>query len=135
MINKLPLFILATAVVFLALKCGTSNQQIQATDTEASTNDDPWASTYNAPFIYKSKCATCHTLTRDVGSGPSLKNEMEKVPNEEWLYRFVTNEDSLIERKDPYTLEVNKWSNNVHFTHRFTTISRLQMDSIVDFLK
>jgi hypothetical protein len=135
MINKFPTFILATVVVFLVVKCGTSNQQIQATETEATTNDNPWASTYDAPLIYRSKCATCHTLTRDVGSGPSLKNEMEKVPNEQWLYRFVTNEDSLIERKDPYTLEANKWSSTVHFNHRFTTISRLQMDSIVNFLK
>ena len=135
MINKLTTFILAAGIVFLAVKCGTPNQQIKATETEASTNDNPWESTYNAPQIYKSKCATCHTLARDVGSGPSLKNEMEKVPSKQWFFSFVAHEDSLIERKDPYTLEVNKWSEKVHYTHRFTTLSTLQMDSIVEFLK
>ena len=134
MINKLLALTLTTGIVFLAINCGTP-KQIQATETGEPNNDNPWESTYNAPHIYRSKCATCHTVVRDVGSGPSLKNEMEKVPNEQWFFNFVANEDSLIEKKDPYTIEVNKWSDKVHYTHRFTSISKLQMDSIVAFLK
>lgn len=135
MINRLQIFILAIGLGFSAIKCGAPKQQIQVSETVNSLDENPWGSTNNAPHIYRRKCATCHTLERDVGSGPSLKNVMQKVPNEQWFYNFVSNEDSLIEMEDPYTLEVNKWSSKMHFTHRFTTISKVQMDSIIDFLK
>lgn len=64
--------------------------------------------------LFKSNCAACHRPDRDV-SGPALQGILDRAPQPalDWFIAFMTNADSLITTREPYTLALREsWGNN-----------------------
>lgn len=53
-----------------------------------------------------------------------MSGVLDRVPSEEWLKQFITNQDSLIKVRDEYTVEIMKES-KVEWSHNFKELERL----------
>ncbi|MDG1330819.1 MAG: cytochrome c [Crocinitomicaceae bacterium] len=85
-----------------------------------------------APGVFKANCATCHNFHKD-GTGPKMNGVLERSPSEEWLITFITNQDSLIEIEDKYTLEVmerkpTKWA------HDYNDLEKKDLDTLMSYI-
>ena len=71
--------------------------------------------------LFKNNCAACHAYDKRV-TGPALRGSLERWETEERLIGYITNEDSMIAIKDPYTLEIINFdsSNSSHSRFDFT---------------
>lgn len=58
---------------------------------------------------------------------------LNRVPSEEWLKAFITNQDSLIEVKDEYTLEIMTWS-PVNWNHNFADLEENDLDTLMAYI-
>ena len=58
----------------------------------------------------------------------------ERIPHENWLEAFITNQDSLIKIRDPYTLEV-MLSKPVEFPHNYSDLSDEELTKLLDYIK
>ncbi len=59
--------------------------------------------------LFQSNCASCHNPLKDA-TGPALKGVDARVPNKEWLHKWVKNSAALIGSGDKYANDVyNKW--------------------------
>lgn len=69
--------------------------------------------------LFNMNCAACHALNRDM-TGPRLGNIYEnKYPYENYLFDFITKQDSLLKVKDSYALKLrNEW-NTTPFVHQY----------------
>lgn len=67
-------------------------------------------------------------------TGPKLVGIFERIPNEQWFENFVRNEDSLEKIKDPYTLQIQKWS-VVDGNHDFDELTEDEMRNLKSFIK
>lgn len=82
--------------------------------------------------LFQANCAACHNPIKDA-TGPALKGISSRVPNKEWLYKWVKNSASLIGSGDKYAIEVyNKW-NKVPMT-AFPALSNEEIDAIVKYV-
>lgn len=68
-------------------------------------------------LLYKQKCATCHYLQND-GTGPSLGNILQKIPDTAWFKTYVSSEISLIDSGDEYYDSISQYS-PVEYRHNF----------------
>ncbi|GAB5417991.1 MAG: hypothetical protein Crog4KO_14440 [Crocinitomicaceae bacterium] len=85
------------------------------------------------PSIFKAKCATCHYLTKDA-TGPKLIGILDRVPSEDWLRNFITNEDSLTRIKDSATLAIQKMK-PTSGNHNFQSLSENQLNTLIDYIQ
>ncbi|MFT6503206.1 MAG: hypothetical protein ACJASQ_003339 [Crocinitomicaceae bacterium] len=84
------------------------------------------------PDIFKAKCATCHSFDKDL-TGPKMSGILERAPSEEWLRHFITNQDSLIEIEDLYTLEIMQWS-AVKWNHNSSDLKKHELDTLIGYI-
>lgn len=84
------------------------------------------------PQIFKKKCATCHSYHSDM-TGPKMSGILDRVPSKEWLRKFITNQDSLIEVEDKYTLEIMEWS-AVEWNHNFDDLEKADLDTLLNYI-
>ncbi len=87
----------------------------------------------NAPSVFKAKCSVCHHPTKD-GTGPKLIGTLKRVPSEDWLRDFITNEDSLTKIKDSTTLAKQKMK-PTSGNHNFRSLSEKQLNALIDFIQ
>lgn len=85
------------------------------------------------PDIFKAKCATCHAFNKDL-TGPKMNGILDRVPSKKWLIEFITNQDSLIEIEDEYTLEIMKWS-AVRWNHNFNELRKQGLDDLINYIE
>jgi hypothetical protein len=81
------------------------------------------------PAVFKAKCFSCHTFEKNT-TGPAMKGLIQKVPSKEWFIAFITNQDSLIKIKDPYTLKCMQFS-PVDFHHNFKELNSYNIAKIL----
>jgi protein SCO1 len=55
--------------------------------------------------LFKSRCASCHTVGKGDGIGPDLAN-VTRRRDHCWVTRYLTEPDKLLEEKDPVALEL-----------------------------
>ena len=68
-----------------------------------------------------------------MGTGPKLKGVLSRVPSEDWLKAFITNQDSLIQIEDEYTLGIMTWS-PVKWNHNFSDLEKNDLDTLMSYI-
>ena len=90
--------------------------------------------TNNGKRLFKQNCAVCHNLDNNKIVGPGLENVISRVPNEQWLFDYISNSDSLFKQKDPYSLKLRAEYPDVRMTN-FTDLSAKDINEIIAFIK
>ena len=89
--------------------------------------DGPITNIKKGPLVFQFKCAVCHHLHHNT-TGP-LIGVSDRAPYPKWFQEFVTNQDSLISAKEPYTEKIMNWS-NVRFNHNFKEITEEEISQL-----
>jgi len=56
-------------------------------------------------YLFRSRCATCHTVGKGDGIGPDLVN-VTKRRDHHWVSRYITEPDKMLEERDPVAVEL-----------------------------
>jgi cytochrome c2 len=81
--------------------------------------------------LFKANCASCHKPDKDF-TGPALKGARDREPSKTWVYDWVHNSTSVIE-KDAYAKALfAKW-NKTQMT-AFTNLKNEEIDAILDYV-
>jgi len=81
--------------------------------------------------LYRSNCSSCHDIV-DRLTGPPLKGARERVPEGDWIYRWVKNSSKLIQAGDKYAVEIYKEYNETKM-QAFPALSNEEIDAILDY--
>ncbi len=82
--------------------------------------------------IFQANCASCHNPLKDA-TGPALKGVDGRVPNKEWIYKWVHNPSGVIASGDKYANDLfNKW-NKTQMT-AFPQLSNEEIDAVVTYV-
>lgn len=83
--------------------------------------------------LFSANCASCHHPVKDV-TGPALQGAESRVPDKEWLYKWVKNSASLISSGDKYANEIyNKWNKTAMTA--FPNLSHEEIDAIFAYVE
>ncbi len=85
--------------------------------------------------LFKGNCASCHKVDKDM-TGPALGGILERVPEPatEWLLSFLTNEASLVQAQEPYTLALREtWGMNP-WMHRAPDLTEQDVFDLVAWM-
>ncbi len=77
---------------------------------QATRRDAP--STDQGTYLFKSRCAACHTVGGGDSIGPDLRG-VTAVREKGWLSRFIQTPDKVLAEKDPIATALFKKYNNV----------------------
>ena len=83
--------------------------------------------------IFKSTCATCHTLGGGLLTGPDLMGVMKRVPSEEWMIPWIRSSAAVIKSGDPYALEIFEKYKRVNMTDNALTDEEIL--DVIDYIK
>lgn len=91
--------------------------------------------TFAAPdgkALFQANCASCHNPIKDA-TGPALKGVTGRVPNKEWIYKWIKNSASVIASGDKYANDLyNKWNKTAMTA--FPGLSNEEIDAIVKYV-
>ena len=91
--------------------------------------------TFAAPdgkALFQANCASCHNPLKDA-TGPALKGVTGRVPNKEWIYKWIKNSASVIASGDKYANDLyNKWNKTAMTA--FPSLSNEEIDAIVKYV-
>lgn len=59
--------------------------------------------------IFNQNCAKCHSLGSERVTGPGLKGVLTRVPSEEWMLKWIKNNDALIKSGDAYAVKISAY--------------------------
>ncbi len=83
--------------------------------------------------LFRANCASCHNPLKDA-TGPALKGVSGRVPNKEWLYKWIHNSSALIATGDKYANEIfTKWNKSV--MSQFPQLSTEEIDAIIGYVE
>lgn len=83
-------------------------------------------------MLFKQNCAVCHSLGKNVITGPGMADVMDRVPSEEWLYKWIKNADAVKKSGDDYAVDLDKeYAGNMS---PFTFLSEEEIGEIIKFL-
>ena len=103
-----------------------------------SDSRQPLSNTTNASEgqkLFKQNCARCHTIGKGKITGPDLKDIISRVPNEEWLYHYILNNDSMYRSKDPYTMKLRYEYPKDRMDVFTGVLSEKEIKNIIGFMK
>jgi len=86
--------------------------------------------------LFNSNCAACHKLDK-VMTGPALRgiSESYKYPYENYLFDFITKEDSLINISDSFTISINKkFKFETEYMHN-SEFTKTEIEYLLEYLK
>ncbi len=83
--------------------------------------------------IFKDNCATCHSLGSDIITGPGLQGVMKRVPDEEWMMKWIKNNDALIKSGNPYAVKISSFAESNMTV--FTNLSDADIKSVIAYIK
>lgn len=86
----------------------------------------------NGEKLFKANCASCHNMERDL-TGPALKGVIDRVPSEDWLYKWIRNNGLLRESGDAYANKIYKDWNGAAMNN-FDWMAEDQLGDIVSYL-
>lgn len=79
--------------------------------------------------VFKQNCAACHKIDKQA-TGPKLMGFLIRVQNENWIKRYLMNEDSLVKIKDSLVQVVNE-NGTMEFNHEFNFLSNEELDELI----
>lgn len=83
--------------------------------------------------IFKDNCAVCHSLGKETVTGPGLEGVMKRVPSEEWMLKWIKNNDALIKSGDAYAVKINAFAESQMTT--FTNLSDDEIKAVIAYIK
>ncbi len=111
--KKITTKVFASLLLFLSLSI---NNNIFAADGEA---------------LFKANCANCHKPDADY-TGPALKGWSTRVPDQEWIYKWVANPAQMI-ASDAYAKSLfEKWKPTVMTA--FSNLKKEEVDAIMKYV-
>jgi mono/diheme cytochrome c family protein len=84
--------------------------------------------------LFSQNCSACHSIGRDKITANGLEGIMERVPNENWLKKFIKNSNELMKNKDPYAVELTKSVSEIGMP-AYTDLKEEELTAIIDYLK
>jgi protein SCO1 len=97
---------------------------------QAGRADAP--STDHGTYLFKSRCAACHTVGGGDSIGPDLRG-ITSVREKGWLARFIQTPDRMLAEKDPIATALFKKYNGVSMPN--LRLSKVDADALVEYLK
>ncbi len=90
---------------------------------------------FRGQTVFDSNCASCHFLHKDM-TGPASSGVLYRAPYQEWFFDYLTNQDSLLNAKEPYTLLLQKKWNNEGYTrtHNYDNLSQEQFNDLLIYI-
>jgi mono/diheme cytochrome c family protein len=88
--------------------------------------------------LFKQNCAVCHSSHTDQRlTGPGLKGIFDRVPKpaDEWLTKWILNNEKLIKAGDPYAVKIYNENGKAAMTVFEGVLSEQDVKAILDFLK
>lgn len=111
--RKISKYIVAS---FLFVAFFSFNNNVLAADGEA---------------LFKANCASCHKPDKDF-TGPALKGWSSRIPDPEWIYKWVHGPSQMI-ASDPYAKSLfDKWKPTVMTA--FPTLPKEDIDAIMKYI-
>jgi cytochrome c551/c552 len=81
--------------------------------------------------LFQANCAACHNPIKDA-TGPALKGVSARVPNKEWLYKWIKNSAAVISSGDKYANEIyTKWNKTAMTA--FPALTNEEIDAIIKY--
>lgn len=84
--------------------------------------------------LFKTHCASCHTTTEQIITGPGLAGVMTRVPDAGWLRKWVKNADAMKKSGDKYAQEVDNKFKGANMSP-FTFLSDEEIESIIGYVE
>jgi hypothetical protein len=85
---------------------------------------------YKERNLFNRWCASCHSESDRMLTGPGLHYVMSRIPNIDWGIAFIQNEDSLSKTGDTYTKRLNEAS-KTSYTHSFKKITKEEIKALL----
>lgn len=91
----------------------------------------------NGRKVFMQNCAVCHSIGSNLITGPGLKNISNRVPSIDWLSSYISNSDSLLNKKDAYALKLhNEYPESNEFKHLFKeTLTFQEIKNLINYLE
>jgi cytochrome c2 len=86
----------------------------------------------NGLKLFKSNCASCHNMEKKI-NGPALIGVLERVPSEEWLYKWIKNNNALRATGDAYANQIYNEYGGAVMTG-FAWMSDEQLGDIITYI-
>ncbi|MGQ0827411.1 MAG: cytochrome c3 family protein [Bacteroidota bacterium] len=83
--------------------------------------------------IFKQNCAVCHSLGSNKITGPGLAGIMGRVPSEEWLHKWIKNNEALIKSGDAHAIKTSQIDASAMST--FTFLSDEEIKATIEYIK
>lgn len=78
-------------------------------------------------------CASCHYPKDKSSNGPGLAGVMKRVPNREWLFNYIRNNQQVYKSGDAYAKELKqKYSGQMPV---YEWLSDKEINEIIDYLE
>jgi len=84
--------------------------------------------------IFKQNCAVCHSMGTNVLTGPGLSGVMTRVPSEDWLKKWIKNNEALIKSGDAYANKVYNDNGKKPMTV-FEFLSDEEITAVIEYIK
>lgn len=97
---------------------------------QATRSDAP--STDRGTYLFKSRCAACHTVGGGDSIGPDLRG-VTTVRDHEWLSRFIQAPDKVLATKDPIATALLKKYNGVTMPN--LRLGKVDAEALMDYLR
>ncbi|HNO70973.1 MAG TPA: c-type cytochrome [Bacteroidia bacterium] len=87
--------------------------------------------------LFKSNCATCHTIGKGKLTGPDLKDVATRVPQpaDEWLHKWIKNNRAVMASGDAYGIKVYNEYSKQAMTVFDGVISDEEITAIIAYMK
>jgi len=90
------------------------------------------ANAQDGKALFSANCASCHHPLKD-GTGPALKGVDGRVPNQEWLYKWIKNSAAVIASGDKYAVNLyNEWNKTAMTA--FPNLKNEEIDAIIAYV-
>ncbi|MCW3084772.1 MAG: c-type cytochrome [Bacteroidetes bacterium] len=85
--------------------------------------------------IFKQNCAVCHSLGSNTVTGPGLKDVFTRVPSEEWMHKWIKNNNALIAAGEPYAVKIFNDNKKTAMTVFASSLSDDDITAVMKYIK
>lgn len=90
------------------------------------------ASAQDGEALFKANCSNCHKPDADY-TGPALQGWADRVPDKEWIYKWVANPAGMVASGDKHAVALfEKWKPTM--MTGFATLSKAEIDAIMGYV-
>jgi len=83
--------------------------------------------------LFNGNCTSCHNVNKKV-IGPALANVWERVPEREWIYKFIRNSTKVIKSGDEYAVNLYNEYKKTQMTS-FSSFKDADIDALLAYIK